>query len=399
MREKDAVQDYSDMSDQINKTFVIDEENIDNNNIITISNDDENKIKSDTRSISSSKDADAKADHSELSLMTNFSIRELSFIQHVTDNENLQSTMTTLNTVEEKNQINSPHGSFVNQENDSISFVDDQSTKSSITSHKSASKDRPISMQLKQLPTYQKIKSTALQRQPSFAKNFPIRSHPKATSSQENHQFDISSTLSDEQVLSTSSDITVGILESHKFQKIPAVKKINSGEMLSTTGFDLFDDSFSQKSHPTLSTTIALREFMEDDLKMNNDLDIFVRVSKPDFDKIYVVRKLEGDESLQDFCKSDISKRSKLFKLKNSQSNEEIQVTKLPLEKLKSLCGVEHKSDILEFELLPHIAKETFTIQRLNQVSRDVSFSQFQAMDINVVRSSTSTSKFKVLKK
>lgn len=394
MREKDVAQDYSDMSDQINKTFVIDEDNIDNNNI-TIGNDDENKIKSDTRRLSLSLEDEAKADHSELSLMTNFSIRELSFIQHVTDNENLQSTMTTLNTVEEK----SPHGSFVNQENNSISFVDDQSTKSSITSHQSASKDRPISMQLKQLPTYQKIKSTALQRQPSFAKNFPIRSHPKATSSQENHQFDISSTLSDEQVLSTSSDISVGILESHKFQKIPAVEKINSGEMLSTTGFDLFDDSFSQKSHPTLSTTIALREFMEDDLKMNNDLDIFVRVSKPDFDKIYVVRKLEGDESLQDFCKSDISKRSKLFKLKNSQSNEEIQVRKLPLDKLKNLCGVEHKSDILEFELLPHIAKETFTIQRLNQVSRDVSFSQFQAMDINVVRSSTSTSKFKVLKK
>lgn len=323
-------------------------------------NGDENIIKLATLDSSSLTHEDKI---SELTPTSSFSIDS--------ENEVLQSTkitdrtqadlgrssriINTMNSDEEKSKNNLPHEIFLGQENYLNSFVEQPQTLTQI------SKDTTIRQSKKPNQTLE------LTHRPSFARNFPIINQQKVIHTQKNPQLKITNQLSDQQLLRRSSQ----------------------NDILAQDNLLVRKKRSSSEEFHSFRTTIALREFIEEDLKFSNDLDIFVRVSRPDFGKIYVVRKLEDNESLKEFCKNDISKRSKLFKLQNTH------VKKLPLDALKRFCGVKHESNLVELKL-SHISEGTFTIQKLDQVS---GFSQFIAMDINVVRSSSNILNFKVLKK
>lgn len=167
-----------------------------------------------------------------------------------------------------------------------------------------------------------------------------------------------------------------------------------------TTNFNsLFvNDKHIPSKDTSILPVIALREFRNDLGDYDEENDILIRVTKSDFDKIYVIRKIDDKANLEEFCKNPISSRSKLFLL-GSRENDKIEIKRLNLNHMKTLCGEKHESSIVDFSnnhLLENINHENFTVRRVSMNSTNL----FKfGKDVKVVQHSKNKSNFVVSKK
>lgn len=141
---------------------------------------------------------------------------------------------------------------------------------------------------------------------------------------------------------------------------------------------------------------IALREFTKDDINYKKSIEELIHVEKFGFDKVYVVRKLNREEDLKNFCRDSVSKRSKLF-MKGKDGS--LAVKKLPLSALKEFCGPKHQTNLKEREIFQNDMKdEKFTVQKLENITETQIKTQFLAIDLTVVKDSEDKAEFNVKK-
>ena len=141
---------------------------------------------------------------------------------------------------------------------------------------------------------------------------------------------------------------------------------------------------------------IALRDFSGyHDNDIDKDNEILVRVTSANFDKIYVVTKINDERNLNEFCKSPLSSRSKLFLLNGSKENKEIEIKKIGTNSMKLYCGKGHEGraeDYSRNSLLSSSNHEKFTVQKIDETSKS------PGIDIHVTENSDKNSNFTVIK-
>lgn len=144
---------------------------------------------------------------------------------------------------------------------------------------------------------------------------------------------------------------------------------------------------------PLFTPVIALRKYRKSDF--NKAIEVLVHVTKSHFDQIYVIRKLETENALHDFCRERVSNRSKLFQV--DAMDKSIEVKKLPLSDLKKHCIKGHKTYLRESQdVSSKISNQTFTVQRVDGVFKQRVQSDFLSLDIEVAQGSSN--KFNVTK-
>lgn len=144
---------------------------------------------------------------------------------------------------------------------------------------------------------------------------------------------------------------------------------------------------------------IALRDFSEyHDIGIDEGNEILVRVTSANFDKIYVVTKINDEKNLNEFCKSPVSSKSKLFLVNSSNEEEEIEIKKLGTKSMNHYCGKgqEGSAEILRNNsLLSSINHKKFSVQKLDKTSKSPNS---KGIDIHVTKNSDKNSNFTVVK-
>jgi len=144
---------------------------------------------------------------------------------------------------------------------------------------------------------------------------------------------------------------------------------------------------------------IALRDFSGyHDSGIDKDNEILVRVTSANFDKIYVVTKINDEKNLDEFCNNPVSSRSRLFLLNSSKGNKEVEIKKLGAKSMKLYCGKDHEGSLEEHDrnsLLSSINQEKFSVQKLDITSRRLNNA---GIDIHVTENSDKNSNFTVIK-
>ena len=145
---------------------------------------------------------------------------------------------------------------------------------------------------------------------------------------------------------------------------------------------------------------IALRDFSGyHDIGIDKDNEILVRVTSSNFDKIYVVTKINDEKNLDDICNNPVSSRSRLFLLNSSKESKEVEIKKLETKSMKLYCDKDHCEESLEEHdrnsLLSSINQEKFSVQKLDITSRRLNNA---GIDIHVTENSVKNSNFTVIK-
>lgn len=142
---------------------------------------------------------------------------------------------------------------------------------------------------------------------------------------------------------------------------------------------------------------IALRDFSGyHDIGIDNE--ILIRVTSTNFDKIYVVTKIDDEKNLNEFCNNPVSSRSRLFLLNSSKGNKEVEIKKLGTKSMKLYCDKDHEGSLEEHDrnsLLSSINQEKFSVQKLDITSRRLNNA---GIDIHVTENSDKNSNFTVIK-
>lgn len=188
-------------------------------------------------------------------------------------------------------------------------------------------------------------------------------------------------------------------------QRLPGFEAIFDQQLQLPSCSLLQDDPPTSASNPTriFMPLIALREFSKYDEDYNKLVEVLVRVTKSQFDKVYIIRKLETEKDLQTFCNESVSKRSKLFlqHVKENSVDGPIDVQRLALSDLKNYCGNCQKTTLAEEygnAQKIDITHEMFTVQRIEKAAEKELENQFLALDIEVSENSEDETKFIVNK-
>lgn len=219
------------------------------------------------------------------------------------------------------------------------------------------------------------VNSILQPHQPSFARNFPVSTPQKINDK-------IIRLISDDHIPSNASILT-------------DISDTSNASKFDTFVEHLATAQTSQKQYFQPNKVIALRELTDEDLRLKTDSEIIVRVTKQDFSKTYIMKKLETVESFQVFCKSSIAKRSNLFKMKDDKIDSSIRVKQLPQESFHSASeNYCQKSDKLSNK-----NEVTFSVQKVTKATNESVQIDSMAFDIKVKKDPLDDSNFIVRKK
>lgn len=232
---------------------------------------------------------------------------------------------------------------------------------------------------IQQIPRLTLEFSSNSRHQPSFAKNFPI------SNSSNKNRLQIPGTSKNQQnltnfsILSNESDLSSSNTKFNSF-----IEHLNEPQ------------TSHMKNFPQ-NKVIALRECTDKDLKLKTNSEVIVKVSKINFSKIYIVKKLENVEKFNEFCKSPNSRRSKFFKMKGDKVESSIRVKRLPKENFQDFCESECQNEVIE--KLTEKLEDTFSVLKIKKNSDEENEEEFMALDIEVKKDPLDDLKFIVTKK